>query len=369
METSRKLASVQTIERLEPIEGSDRIELATVLGWKTIVKKGDFRPGDQAVYFEVDSLLPDGQPWAEFMRTRGFRVKTMKMRGALSQGLAMPLAHVFESHRFPDGSRRAAETSVGTDLTEFLGVQKYEVQGPESLNAAGNFPSYVPKTEEVRLQAKPTILWEMRGREFIVTTKLDGTSWTAVHPDELNAERYGHRGVFACSRNLMLKRDEVDDDGNKYNAMIERYRLDERLPKGYALQGELVGPGIQGNPLGLTEKDVYLFNVWDIVNQRYLDYGDARVFADDLGMKWVPIEHVVEAGEESDLVGAGCMVPYWKFEHTLEKYLELAKGKYPSGQTKEGIVIRPLRECRSVALRGERLSFKVINNDFLLEEK
>ncbi len=363
----RKLASIQTVERLEEIPGSDRIELAHVLGWRTIVKKGEFSPGDRAIYFEVDSLLPDGQPWAEFMRPRGFRVRTMKMRGALSQGLLLPIEHVVRVHVSDDSEVPIGD---GDDLTEFLGVRKYEVDTPGSLDAAGHFPPYVPKTDEIRLQSKPALLWEMRGREFYVTTKLDGSSWTAVHPDPATTERYGHSGVFACSRNMMLKREtEVDEGLNRFNRIIERYDLDRRLPPGFAIQGELVGPGVQGNPLRLTEHDVFLFNVWDIPGQRYLDFNEAHGFAWDLGMKFVPIEMIVWIDDQMVDTKPDNGLKAWDFDHSLENYLRLAQGRYPSGQTKEGIVVRPVRECRSVALRGERLSFKVINNDFLLEEK
>ena len=110
----RKLVSIQVVERVAPIEGADQIEQARVMGWTVVVKKGEFSPGDRCVFFEIDSVLPDGAPWAEFMRPRGFRVRTLKLRGVLSQGLALPVSIL-------DGE----VPEPGEDVRDRLRVVKY----------------------------------------------------------------------------------------------------------------------------------------------------------------------------------------------------------------------------------------------------
>jgi len=347
----RKLASIQNVEHLEPIIGADKIELATVLGWRTVVPKGCFKPGDRCVYFEVDAVLPDGPVWSEFMRPRKFRVKTLRLRGQLSQGLALPLTEVL-----PETAGDEPHTHLGNDLTEQLGVTKHEAYTPSHPDAAGNFPRYLRKTEEVRLQSAPRVLAELVGRSLYMTQKLDGTSCTIVNPPpELD-----DGGVFACSRNMKLKRiPAVGSFSNDwYNGIIDFHDLDHKLPVGYAIQGEIVGPGIQGNPLQLTRHQMFVFSVYDIVRGAYVDYALAVDFVTRIGMEFVPVlaEFYADgwATHEND--------------NTLGFWLEAADGYYGSGERQEGIVVRPMVETHSLALDG-RLSFKVISNAFLLAEK
>src|SRR5262245_5423567 len=168
----RKLVSIQRIDGVEPIVNADNIVKARVMGWDVVVKKSELAAGDLCVFFEIDSVLPDGKPWAEFMRPRGFRVKTARLRGVLSQGLALPLDIL-------DG---AAVPEVGTDIRDLLGVVKYEPVIPDTREIAGGFPGQVPKTDEIRLQSALGVLDEMRGRDFVITTKLDGSSATYFRP-------------------------------------------------------------------------------------------------------------------------------------------------------------------------------------------
>lgn len=330
----RKLVSIQVVESLAPIEGADQIEQARVMGWTVVVKKGEFSPGDPCVFFEIDSVLPDGAPWAEFMRPRGFRVRTLKLRGVLSQGLALPVSIL-----------GGGVPAVGTDVRERLGVAKFEPVLPDAREVAGAFPALVPKTDEIRLQSALGVLDEIRGRDFYVSTKLDGTSATFFR---------GPGGDFvACSRNWALAKGP-----NPVWRVAERLGLAERLPEGMALQGEICGPGIQKNRLGLAGVEVFFFNAYDARAGRFLDHGDFVAFCDDLGVRTVPVERVVR-GEEAA-----------RFEHTLERWLEAARGLYSGTKNrKEGVVVRPLVEVPSATLGGSRLSFKVINNDFLLRDE
>src|SRR5689334_6744244 len=136
----RKLVSIQRVDALEPIVGADNIVKARVMGWDVVVKKNAFTPGSPCVFFEIDSVLPDGAPWAEFMRPRGFRLKTVRLRGVLSQGLALPVSILGEG--VPE---------IGTDVRERLGVVKFEAPVPIGAGVAGPFPARVPKTDEIRL--------------------------------------------------------------------------------------------------------------------------------------------------------------------------------------------------------------------------
>jgi len=329
----RKLVSIQVIEEVGPIEGADAIDRARVMGWTVVVKKGEFRPGDPCVFFEIDSVLPDGAAWSEFMRPRGFRVKTLKLRGVLSQGLALPVA-ILPGEVPP----------VGTEVRELLGVTKYEPVLPDTRDVAGPFPALVPKTDEIRLQSALGVLDEMRGLDFYVTTKLDGSSATFFRA--LDGE------LIACSRNWALARGD-----NHVWRLAERHRLAERLPPGMAIQGEICGPGIQKNRLGLAAVELFVFSVYDARAGRYLDHAGLLAFCGERELAMVPVERVVVGAEAA------------AFEHTLERWLALANGHYPGTRNrKEGIVVRPLGVVPSATLGG-RLSFKVISNDFLLRDE
>ena len=323
----RKLASIQVVEELRPIEGADRIEQARVMGWTVVTKKGEFAPGDRCVFFEIDAVLPQ-KDWSEFLRARDFRVKTAKLRGVLSQGLALPLDVL------PPG-----EWQVGDNVTDALGVVKYEPPAPKDPGVLRPFPSEIPKTDEIRLQSALGVVDELAGQPYYITVKVDGMSGTFARLDET---------FMACSRNNVLK----EGDTPVWRA-ARRYNLAERLPDGFAVQGEVCGPGIQKNRLGLDEIDLKIFSVFSVYGGCYLAWDETVAFARTYGL--VTVDEV-ERGES--------------FAHSLESLLTLAKGRYPGTKNRrEGIVIRPRTEQSSAALGGARLSFKVINNDFLLKDE
>lgn len=327
----RKLVSIQTIDAIEPIVGADNIMKARVMGWDVVVKKDEFVPGAPCVFFEIDSVLP-AEPWAEFLRARGFRVKTARLRGVLSQGLALPVSIL------------AGEVpAVGTDVRERLGVVKYEPV-TTSQDVSGPFPAEVPKTDELRLQSALAVLDELRGRDFYVTTKLDGMSATYHRAPD---------GAFvACSRNWALAKGP-----SPIWRVAEQLGLPERLPPGFAVQGELCGPGIQKNRLGLAAPTLFAFSVFEVSAGRFLDHAAMVTWCAELGVATVPVERVVTGDAAAT------------FEHSLESWLEQARGLYPGTRNrKEGIVVRPLVETWSPTLGG-RLSFKVINNEFLLKDE
>jgi len=218
----RSLVTIQEILDLEPIPGADFIELATVMGWKAIVKKGEYQVGDRCVYFEVDSFLPVEERF-EFLRKGsyrnnefmgpGFRIRTQKLRGCISQGLIMPL----------DVDEQLEGLEIGTDVTELLGVRKWELPEIEFGHSKdnGDFslgpkPYGIPTTDELRVQSYGYLRTELIGKPYYITTKMDGTSMTVYHKD-------GEVGV--CSRKLNL----IDTGDSPYWSCARRYGLPDSL--------------------------------------------------------------------------------------------------------------------------------------------
>lgn len=339
----RQLATTQRIKSIEPIEGADFLELAHIMGWQCVVKKGEFKQGDWGVYFEIDSFLPLDERY-EFLRKtsykknkymgEGIRIKTMRFRGALSQGLMLPLTAFLEL--------MFATISEGYDVTDLLKVRKWEL--PEYVGAGsdkrkGNKPHGIPTTDETRIQSKERYLEQLNGHAYYITTKMDGTSCTIYHKD-------GECGV--CGRNY-----EYADDGEspmwKYVHKFNIHEKMKELGRSIAIQGELCGEGIQKNRLKLRKPELYVFDIVDLDTLQYLGLDEIIEITDKLGLQRVPLE------EEGD-----------SFNYTLEGMLEKAKGKYSSGNNKEGIVVR---SKKNIGRYNSRISFKVINNDFLLKEE
>jgi RNA ligase (TIGR02306 family) len=325
------LATIKIIDNLEPIENADAIEKATVEGWSVVVKKGEFQIGDLCVYIEIDTVAPE-KPEFEFLRPRGFRIKTIRLKKVLSQGIVFPMSVLPHRNYY-----------IGEDVTDIIGITKYERPLDPALSgiAKGNFPGFISKTDETMIQSVKAVIEELKGNSYYISTKIDGTSATYFYHET--------KGYGACSRRL-----ELCEGDSIYWQMGAKHDLANKLKKYYddhgiylTIQGEIAGPGIQKNRLELKEHQFFVFNVFNITTGEYFDYYDMLDVCLELGLQTVPIE---ETGN--------C------FGYTLEELLEKAKGNYPSGQYKEGIVIRPMNEMYSDRLHG-RLSFKVISNDFL----
>ncbi len=325
-----KLASIQTISEIRPIDGADRIEAATVLGYQTVIKKGEFRPGDLCVWHEPDTVAAE-RPEYEFLRKQGFRLKVSRFKGQVSQGLALPLSTL-----------PTADYAVGQDFTVETGIRKYEK--PLSPNlvgvAKGAFPSWMPKTDEPNLRSFPAALEEFIGRQCVITQKVDGTSGTFYL-------RGGEFGV--CTRNLEL----LDDPASMFWRVAREHRLGEALATltgDFALQGEVHGEGIQGNHLGAKGVQFAAFNLFDIANHVYASHHALEEFCKANGL---PMVRTVWRGE---------------FRFTLPELVQLASAQdYAPGQPAEGIVIRPVVEARSQILESGRLSAKVISERYALK--
>jgi RNA ligase (TIGR02306 family) len=335
----RKLATIRKIDALNPIEGADAIECATIGGWKVVVKKGEFNVGDLAVYCEIDSWIPTemapflskGKEPREFEGVKGERLRTVKLRGQLSQGLLLPYAIC---------GKICAEDE---DVSELLGIIKWEKPMNAQLAgmAKGNFPSLIPKTDQERVQnlVKEISSAAKAGIQFEVTEKLEGSSMTVYMID----------GVFGvCSRNLDLK----ETEGNAFWQAARRDNIEENLRNNsydnVAIQGELIGPGIQGNIYKLTQTEFRVFDVYNIHAGAYVNPAFRRAMAEALGLLHVPVLLV-----DKDL-GVG----------SVDDILQWAEGKSVmgdiTGPEREGIVFKEV---------NGGMSFKAISNKYLLGEK
>lgn len=353
----RKLASIQEITAISPIEGRDRIALATVVGWHVIVTK-DFNVGDKVVFCEIDSVLPE-KPEFEFLRPKKFRIRTMKLSDAVSQGICFPLSILPE---------RDKPYELDEDVTDIIGVKQYEptmdkesdelVRSQQNSKrypaflmrfkwfrslvlpkkGKGGFPSFVSKTDETRIQNMP---WVCEDKcEWIATEKIDGQSGTFA--------LVRHKGLFrdkfeyiVCSRNLRL----MYPDNSAYWKVSEKYQIENALKNmisdrdWVAIQGECVGPKIQKNKYGLTDYELYVFNL--LYPTGRVDSVRAKSICENKGLNFVPIidEHVV-------------------LPDTVDEVLAYARGKSQLADImREGIVFRS---------KDGKQSFKAVDPLFLI---
>lgn len=330
----RKLVTVEQVLEKKAIEGADKIEAIRIRDWWVVSQKDNFQVGDKCLFHEVDCFLPI-RPEYDFLlkgsskkrmisdgkQIEGIRLKTIKLRGQISQGLALPLP-------------KELPQEVGTDVTELLGVRLYEPPMPAELagKVKGFFPGFIPKTDEERIQNMSDIL-----SNYYVTEKIDGTSVTYYKKD----------GVFGvCSRNLEL----LEGETTQWK-IAKKLDLANKLPDNFAIQGELIGEGIQKNPLKRTGQEMFCFNAYNIANGIYLNFKDFIGFCDSLGIRTVP------------LINDNYSLP-----STVDELLKFADGNSLLNPEcpREGIVIRPKVEMK---YQGKRLSFKVISNSYLLNEK
>lgn len=359
----RKLASIRRISDIQEIPGADLIELALVDGWKVVVAKDvGHKVGNLVVYCEIDSFLPIKEEF-EFLRKssykkmgdqEGFRLRTVKLRGQVSQGLILPIS-VFGAYGYrmsedllnenpalePNKSvispSEMIELVVGNDVTEVLGIVKYEPPIPAELagKVKGLFPSFIRKTDEERIQNLASEYEEMKKHTYYETEKLDGSSATFFYNN-------GEFGV--CSRNLEL----LETEGNTFWKVARELDLENKMREygmNISFQGELIGEGIQGNPYKIKGQTVRFFNLFDIDLQVYHSLSVFKETMKVLGLETVPV-----------------LRTNFKLPDTIDELLKMADGKSELNPNfdREGIVVRSL---------DRTISFKVISNKFLLNEK
>lgn len=359
---SRKLATIRRVADIRPIEGADAIECVVVDGWQVVAKKGEFTVGDLCVYFEIDSVLPIREEF-EFLRKgcyvkkswltsesnlqgEGFRLKTIKLRGQISQGLALPLStfmvELADSLEFDKRSKFVE----GINVTNEMGVVKWDPPIPAQLagRVRGNFPTFIPKTDQERIQnIKPQILQKYANDDFEVTMKLDGSSMTVYH--------YNER-VGVCSRNLDLDW-ENSPDTTFAQVFIETGLKSVLLSmkRNIAIQGELMGPGIQGNPENLTKPMFFVFDMYDIDESRYLTMHEReKLFYMLTRHGGIPIAHCPLVGE-----------PIKAAQLSTSQLLEMAEGPSLHAKNREGLVFK--------SIQHPEFSFKAISNKWLLKNE
>lgn len=359
----RQLATIREISDIRPIPGADRIVVAQIDGWECVVQKDEFHVGEHIVYVEVDSVVPE-RPEFEFLRDRKFRVRTIKLRGQISQGLVLPLSTL------PTGTSQ----ELGADVTDALGITKYDPQAQQEAQLLtkqpqspqnpiakflmrfkwyrklfmkpkrkGGFPDWIAKTDETRIQNLTTLfdIEQKKGTPFSVTEKVDGQSAT-YFLRKVGRRKYEF-GV--CSRNIRLG----EPDNSSYWTIAKKYNMENVLKKligdyeTIVLQGEICGNGIQGNKYHISNYDLFVFN---------LIYPDRKCTTAEIGELVAPFEL-----KTVPIVEEGKTLP-----NTIAELVEYSKGYsvVRKEQKREGVVMRN---------NQSNISFKVINPDFLLAEK
>jgi len=325
-----KLASIEVISEIIPHTNADSLEIAKVLGWQVIVRKGEFKAGESVVFFPIDTILPDA-PWSAFLKKgdKPIRLNTIKLRGQYSQGLVQPLSILPEHVR---------GWQTGADVGGELGVKKYEKEIPACLSGevAGSFPSHLaPKTDEDNGLSNPDIVKFVLEQECFATLKLDGSSCTIVVR--------GGKIEYVCSRNLSLK----ESDTNGFWRAAKKLTLTPDM--NLVIQGELMGPGVQGNQLKLMEPMLFVYQIRNLDTGEWLGYTTMSTVCEGmLQCRCVPL-----IGEIS---------PF----QTLDDLQQLADMQQfeDEGETcpAEGIVVRP-RKMGSMG-NGRPLGFKIINRNY-----
>lgn len=366
---ARRLASIQKIGKITPIlvDGvpADRIEQAFVLGWRTIVQKGQYTEGQTVVFFEEDTVFNPDDAWVQhylpFMEKHKWRIKLMELKKmrtlkpnkdwsmtfcgdgedgvllpTISQGLIVPIEALLMA-----ADVCCVPEVIGEDVTDLMGVTKYEPPVRFSMGeSAGNFPSWISKTDEPRIQSYPDMLEELNGDAAYATLKIDGSSVTVWFDEDGTSH--------VASRNFERK----DSDNVYWNSVRKYLPVMMSVGERYAFQGETYGEGIQKNPLGIKGVAFSVFNVYDRKEHEFLNLEDAIALCNALGVPHVPVVY-----------------KWADFNDGLDALERLAKGNYDGTNTpREGIVVRPYRTRFSPTWNG-RLSFKFINPDFLLTQK
>jgi RNA ligase (TIGR02306 family) len=409
----RQLATIREIDNVQPIENADKIEVVTMknLGWNVVSKKNEVKIGDKVVYFEIDSALPIEDRY-EFLRGTSykcwkqkeailkecFRLKTIKLRGVVSQGLILPIS------LFPE----LKENKIGDDVTEILKVQHYdeirEIYGHMKANGStntgntkGNFPSFITKSDQTRIQNLMNYFEEHKEKYFTAEAKYDGSSCTVYMVDK----KYDKDQFGVCSRNYNLKRpctskleyikeclntpcyphnffkrwakrtskiwqvlfkEYKSSSFSDFWNIINKCNLEEPLKlffketkRSIALQGEYVGPGVNGNRDKYIEHHYFIYDIYDVDNHTYLDANERHSIIEKL--RSYNTKSIIE---EVDTIADKIQI--FKECDNLEKLLNYVNRKTLRGNILEGVVFK------SIGMKPY-FSFKCINNKYLLDEK
>lgn len=347
----RKLATIQRVLAINPIPDADLIERVTIKGWNIVSQKGIHKVGDLVIYIEIDSLLPIRSEF-EFLRktsyrqfkdgSEGFLLRTVRMRGQVSQGLLLPLRTLDSFAKWIQD-----DIAIGSDVSKMLGIVLYEEPIPEELlgQAKGMTPSFVPDSSQERVQNSLSLIERYAGELYRKTEKLDG--WAVSY--YINNDTFG-----VCSKGV----DYLDVEGNPYWAFAHSVNLEARLRQilepgsNVILQGELVGEGIQKNKYQLKGKTVYFYNA------RGNDGVDAPI---ELVLDLINNLTEGEKLKECPVINANYILP-----DSSEKLIEDASIRSLINPKiwAEGVILK--NKTISHDFNG-RTSIKVINPNFLLK--
>ena len=339
--TERKLATIRKIAEVKAIPDADKICAYRVDGWWVVDSVGKYQVDDLVVYLEVDSFVPHelapflskGKEPREFEGVKGERLRSVRLKKQISQGLLLPLQTVFE---LPSTTNCDVE---GADVTEALGILKWERPMNAQLAgmARGNFPALVPKTDQERIQNLTRSFEQYQLDTWSITEKLDGSSCTFY----LDADDVFH----VCSRNLDLKEDEA----NSFWKVARKFNIEDimrrNFMKGMAIQGEMIGEGIQGNQYKV-QLDFYVYDMYNTATGQYILPAQLKAACEKLGLKHVPI-----INENATLVG-----------ETIDSILAQAECKSVlNGSNREGLV------WKSNTVHDR--SWKSISNSWLIKNE
>lgn len=280
------LSSIQVIEHIRPHFNADRLEIATVLGWECIVKKGEFSVGEKVIFFKVDSFLPKGSCNDELCSTyidlsinqitgtSGYRIKTIRLRGEYSQGLITKI-NLFNIDY--------SNLEVGDSLDQLLGVEKWEsIEITTGGQPVGKFPSYIPKTDVKNIQDLLKFEYNSlfsTGTYWLKTEKLDGMSCTM----------YYMNGEFGVASKDLPRKETASDIfwiiARRYQKYITGFSI--KMNTNLAFQGEIIGKDSRNNPYNLKDNEFYLYSIWDIDKKRYIPLRVYMIWANFL--KSVPL--------------------------------------------------------------------------------
>lgn len=350
-----KLATIQRIHSIQPHPNADTLSIAKIIEWPVVVKKNEYKEGELVIFISIDSVVPKENPYFSFMERQHYRVWNAKFRKAPSQGLVCPLSilpkymtwEIKSLIHDENGKLKEEDFPIkeGSDVTDELGIIKYEKPLDVSMcgDAKGGFPTHlIPITDEDNLLNNPDTLNEFMGEKCYLTVKADGSSLTVIYHDN---------EVHVCSRRLEQK------EGTGFWKIAEKYDLPNKLKAQMALniaiQAEACGGKIQGNPLGLSEPCMFVFNVKDISTGKW--YG------------WEEIKSICSLFKIPSVI---LVCEPFIFDNTwnIAKLQEIAnKVTYTTANKEvkkgEGIVLRPIKPKYSSIL-GKLLSVKILNQEY-----
>lgn len=330
-----KLATVEKITGTMPILGADKIELANVLGWSVIVKKGEYQIGEYAIYIPIDTMVNPKGVFSFLMNKNNpdewIRIKTLKMKGVFSQGLLIPLSSI------PNGKYKE-----GDDVSQFLEIKKYEKENIIVVNGTTThfepFPTeIIPITDEDNLKTYKQVLSDFYEEDVYITMKMDGSSMTLIKKDN---------NFKVCSRRLVL------DEGAVMYQYVLREGIKERIPDNIAIQGEFCGPKVNGNQMGLKDYKYYVFTIRNLETREYFSYDEIKLFCEKYNLDMVPLVKRFILPNDTSLESLQDLAN--TIQYTLPNNKKVAG---------EGIVIRTVQPLYSLKL-DKILSVKLINQNY-----